>query len=115
MKRRLYKDVWRNGRFLLDEQLGLPPHQLMTPSLQEQSVRLASEVGFKKTGELLASVTEDPVSAMSVWRRLQEVADGMFDDDKDEACAGHDVVDLGEIAGSDVRGMVFQKCGPGLG
>ncbi len=45
---------------------------------------------------------------------MHDTAAGMFDDDKDEECAEHDVGHLGEITGPDVRGMILQKSGPGL-
>jgi len=72
VRRRLYKDEDGHGRFLLDEHLGLPPRQLATPAIAEKAVEVATEIGFVKTGELFESLTEGVLSAMSIWRLLQD-------------------------------------------
>ena len=68
IRRRLYRDEQGAGRFLLDELLELPPRQLAVPVVAEKAIEMASEMGFRKTGEVLASLTGGALSAMSVWR-----------------------------------------------
>ena len=75
IRRRLYRDEQGNGRFLLDELLELPPRQLAVPVVTEKVIEMASEMGFKKTGEVLASLTGGALSSMSVWRLLDRVGE----------------------------------------
>jgi len=75
IRRRLYRDEQGQGRFLLDELLELPPRQLAVPVVAEKAIEMASEMGFKKTGEVLASLTGGALSAMSVWRLLEQVGE----------------------------------------
>ena len=84
IRRRLYKDEDGHGRFLLDEHLGLPPRQLATPAIAEKAIELATEIGFEKTGGLLASLTEGALSAMSVWRLLEQAGKRRLDEERAE-------------------------------
>jgi len=55
--------------------LELPPRQLAVPVVTEKVIEMASEMGFKKTGEVLASLTGGALSSMSVWRLLDRVGE----------------------------------------
>ena len=75
VRRRLYKDEEGKAHFLLDEYLHLPPRQLATPTVQEEVVKLSTEIGFEKTGKVLESLTGGVLSKMTVWRLLQQVGE----------------------------------------
>ncbi len=75
IRRRLYRDEQGSGRFLLDELLELPPRQLAVPVVAEKAIEMASEMGFKKTGDVLESLTGGALSSMSVWRLLDKVGE----------------------------------------
>ncbi|HGG63541.1 MAG TPA: hypothetical protein ENK34_03110 [Rhodobacteraceae bacterium] len=76
IRRRLYLDEQGRARFLLDELLGLPPRQLaVSVVVVEKVIEVASEMGYRKTGEILASLTEGALSTMSVWRLLDQVGE----------------------------------------
>jgi hypothetical protein len=75
IQRRLYKDEEGKAHFLLDEYLHLPSRQLATPTVQEEVVKLATEIGFEKTGKVLESLTGGALSKMTIWRLLQQVGE----------------------------------------
>lgn len=75
IKRRLYRDK-ETGKsvFLLDEALGLPPRARVTPRFKELMVKLAAELSFARSAEVIGYLMPE-VSAMAVWRALKEVGE----------------------------------------
>jgi len=73
VKRRLYEDENGEGRFLLDEYLGLPKQQLATASVMKAVVELSGEIGFDKAGKQLANLTVGVLSTATVWRLKEKV------------------------------------------
>lgn len=93
IRRRLYRDEQGRGRFPLDELLGLPSNQLAVPVVTEKAIEIATEIGFKKTGKLLESLTGGELSAMAVWRLLKRVGERALEE---EAAEGEAVYRRGE-------------------
>ena len=94
IERRLYRDKEGRGHFLLDEHLGLWPHEVATPEVQMAAVRLAAEVGFAKSAVLLAQVTAGVLSPMTVWRIVQRVGEGICEA---EAAQARGAYERGEV------------------
>ncbi len=74
-RRRLYRDGGGRYHFLLDEYLGWEPRQIATPSLQEAMVAVAARSSFRETAGVVEHLTAVVVSAMTVQRSVQRVAD----------------------------------------
>jgi len=66
-------------------------------------------------GRSLSQLLRHPgIAGMCGHGTVHDATTGMFHDHEDEKRPKHDVVDLGEITGPDLWGVVVQKCRPGL-
>lgn len=80
IERRYYVDrKTGEGRFLLDETLGLEPRQRLSPWLRQMAVALAVEMPYHRAAEVLRQVTLGNVDirAMSIWQEVQEAGAGL--------------------------------------
>jgi len=74
LQRRYYRDRQSGeGRFLLDEALGLQPRQRYSPLVREYGIELAVEMPFGGAEAWLARVTQGAVqlSRMALWEDVQ--------------------------------------------
>jgi hypothetical protein len=76
VRRRLYRGSDGQPHFLLDEHLGWPPRQVLTPAVQSLLVDWAATVPFRTAAQWLERVTAGvvTVSGTTAWRALQAVA-----------------------------------------
>jgi hypothetical protein len=71
VKRRYYRDREAGeGKFLLDEALGLEPRQRLSPWLREVVGKLAVEVPYRRAAGFLGELVPG-VSAMGMWQVVQ--------------------------------------------
>ena len=74
IKRRIYRDDQGKTHCLLDEVLGLPSHQLATPSLQESLVDLCTQVPFRSANQTIEKLTAGVLSTPTVYRLVERTA-----------------------------------------
>ncbi|MCL6593276.1 MAG: UPF0236 family protein, partial [Alicyclobacillus sp.] len=73
--RRYYVDKQTGERrFLLDEWLGIPERQRLSPDLREKAVVLATEMSYHRAAKVLSMFVPD-ITAMAVWKELQRVGE----------------------------------------
>jgi len=75
IERRYYVDRESGqGRYLLDEALGLAPRQRLSPWARQLAVALAVEMPYHRAAEVLKHVTLGNVDirAMSIWQEVQK-------------------------------------------
>lgn len=76
VERRYYVDrETGEGRYLLDEVLGLEPRQRLSPWMRQIAAALAAEMPYHRAAEVLRVVTLENVDirGMTVWQEVQEV------------------------------------------
>jgi hypothetical protein len=79
-KRRYYKDrETGEGRFLLDEALGLAAGRRVSPWLAGQATALAVEMPYHRAARVLRETTLGAIdlSAMEIWRQVQTAGSGI--------------------------------------
>ncbi|MDA1229115.1 MAG: ISLre2 family transposase [Chloroflexi bacterium] len=88
VSRRMYRQADGTTRFLLDETLGWSPRRVVSPSIAESIVRIASSVPFRETERIVSNLTAGVVSAMTVHRLLQEAGNTGIEEEEGrwEAC-----------------------------
>jgi len=75
VKRRYYRDrETGEGKFLLDEALGLEPRQRLSPWLRELAGKLAVEMPYHRAAGVLGELVPG-VSAMGIWQVVQRAGD----------------------------------------
>lgn len=80
-ERRYYKDrKTGEGRFLLDEVLGLAAGQRVSPWLAEQATMLAAEMPYHRAARVLQETTLGAidVSAMGIWHEAQAAGEELL-------------------------------------
>ncbi|MGI6286416.1 UPF0236 family protein, partial [Neomoorella humiferrea] len=96
-KRRYYRDLKTGeGRYLLDEALGLAPRQRLSPWTTEIAVHVAAEMPYHKAAILLRELTLGAVDirAMTIWEEAQEAGKKLLEQAEEERQA---VFDRGEL------------------
>jgi len=97
LERRYYRDrETGQGRFLLDEALGLVPRQRLSPWTTELAVATAAEMPYHRAAAWLKQVTLGAVDirAMTLWREAQEAGRMLAERAERERTA---VFDRGEV------------------
>ena len=74
IKRRLYRDKQGNGRFLLDEAIGLAKRSPLSMKVKELSVLLACHMPFGKCEALLHMMLPAGVSHTTIHREVSRIA-----------------------------------------
>lgn len=75
MERRYYVDrETGEGRFLLDEALGLEPRQRLSPVVLEQGIAFSVDMPYRRASERLKEATLEAVhvSPMQLWQAVQQ-------------------------------------------
>lgn len=75
IRRRLYRDRQRKGRFLLDETLGLEKRSLLSSGVKELALFLSSLLPFGKCEEVLRRLLPCGVSHTTLHRQVGRVID----------------------------------------
>jgi hypothetical protein len=71
--RRYYRDKETGkGRYLLDEVLGLPARQRVSPGLRLRAVALATEVPYHRAAKILQEWVPG-ISPMTIWNEVQQL------------------------------------------
>lgn len=97
LERRYYRDQETGeGRYLLDEALGLAPRQRLSPWTTELAVTAAAEMPYHRAAAWLKQVTLGAVDiqAMSLWQEAQEAGKRLAEQVEQERSA---VFDRGEV------------------
>lgn len=77
VKRRLYRDRGSGQtRFLLDEALGWPAYERLTPRMKEVAVELGLEQSFRRAARILGYLVPG-ISAMAVWRVVKDTGENL--------------------------------------
>lgn len=98
--RRQYRDHDGKYRYLLDELMGITKYQHITLAAKEMSCRLAAEMPFRRSAEVLNMTTAIGLSYRTIHRLIQRtLADSQ--DKADEAIAWFE--DTGELKQSEDR------------
>lgn len=98
-ERRYYKDrETGEGRFLLDEALGLAPGRRVSPWLAEQAAALAVEMPYHRAAKVLEGTTLGAIdlSAMAIWHEVQAGGEGLAREAERQRAA---VFEDGELPG----------------
>jgi len=75
LKRRLYRNKETGKtKFFLDEALGWPKREKVTPYLREVIIKLSAELPFRRAAEILRYFVPS-LSHMSIWRIVQEAGE----------------------------------------
>ena len=97
LERRYYRDrETGEGRFLLDEALGLAPRQRLSPWTTELAVAAAAEMPYHRAAAWLRQVTlgAEDIRAMTLWHEVQEAGKRLAERAEQERSA---VFDRGEV------------------
>lgn len=84
LKRRLYRDKQGNGRFLLDEAIGLAKRSPLSLKVRELSVLLACHMPFGKCEALLHMMLPAGVSHTTIHRQVSRIAGPALDKENRE-------------------------------
>ena len=97
LKRRYYKDQnTGQGRYLLDEALGIKPRQRISPWLTEIAVSMATEMPYHRAAALLKQLTlgAADIRSMSIWEEAQRAGKKLAERTEQERLA---IFEKGEI------------------
>lgn len=93
IERRYYRDLKTGeGKYLLDEGLGLAPRQRLSPWTTEIAVKAAAEMPYHRAATWLKEVTLGAVDiqAMTVWQEAQEAGKKLLEQAEEERQAVFD-------------------------
>jgi hypothetical protein len=104
IKRRLYKDKQGNGRFLLDEAIGLDKRSPLSSGVKNLCALLACHMPFGKCEALLGLILPTGVSHTTIHRQVGKIADpAIAKEDKEVA----EVFEQGKLPETGKRQVPF--------
>ncbi len=72
LERRYYEDQEGNKKFLLDEMLGLPKNDRVSPVLKEIALQIVQDCSYSKTRDTIEKVAKQFVSHAAIHRWAQK-------------------------------------------
>jgi hypothetical protein len=104
LRRRLYRDSSGNGRYLLDEAIGLEKRSPLSSGVRDLCALLASHLPFGKCEALLRLVLPSGVSHTTVHRQVGKIADPALAREEKEVV---EVYEQGKVPGRGERRVDF--------
>lgn len=99
------EDGLKSFVFLLDEDLALKKHGLVSPNMAEYMVSRISEMSYRECSKTVSELTGQSISPMGVWNVIQELGSKVCRDEKQLISAYRS----GKICGEEVAEALFEE------